>query len=160
MKRMWMAGMLGLLVVAGALGQLSQSGGMGGSVTVTGGSIAVTSGSVAVTNLVSCDSAASISMTSATTTQAIALVSGKSVYVCGFLLNADGKTTARLVQGTGTNCATGQSNLTPPFNVDAGANVQLGSGLGRLLKSNAGSAVCVMSSAGKTLNVLLIYTQL
>lgn len=153
MKRMWMAGMLGLLVVGGVLGQLSQSGGMGGSVTVTGGS-------VAVTNLTSCDNTASISMSSATTTQAIALASGKSVYVCGFVFNADGKTTAKLVQGTGTNCATGQSSLTPPFNLDAGANVQLGSGLGRLLKSNAGSAVCVTSSAGKTLNVLLIYAQL
>jgi hypothetical protein len=139
MKNMWMAGLLALLLVGGVLGQLSQS--------------------VVTASPVMCDSSAVLSMTTSTTTQAIGLAAGKSIYVCGFVLNADGKTTAKLVQGSGSNCGTGQSSLTPAFNVDAGANVELGGGIGRLLKSNAGSAVCVTSSSNKTLNALLIYTQ-
>jgi hypothetical protein len=139
MKNIWMAGLVALFLVGGVVGQLSQS--------------VVTAGPVG------CDSSAIVTLSTAATTQAVVLGAGKSVHVCGFLMNADGKTTAKLVQGMGTNCATGQSNLTPAFNVDAGANVQLGGGIGRLVKSNAGSAVCVTSSASKTLNVLLIYTQ-
>lgn len=114
---------------------------------------------LSVAGVVACDNSAVLSMSTATTTQAIALASGKSVYVCGFVLNAGGTATVKLVQGTGSNCGSGQSNLTPAFNLTAGGNVALGNSLGRLLKSNSGSAVCVKSSAAQPVNVLLIYTQ-
>ncbi len=140
MRGMWMAVMLGLLVVGGVLGQLSQ-----------------TSGPVSITT---CDSSAVLTMSTSTTTQAIALAAGKSVYVCGFVLNADGKTTAQLVQGTGSNCGTGQSSMTPAFSLTAGGSVGIGQGVGRLLAANAGSAVCVTNTSKSTLSVLLIYAQI
>jgi hypothetical protein len=137
---MWTAVLLGLLVVGGVLGQLSQ-----------------TSGPVSVTT---CDSSAVLSMSTSTTTQAIALAAGKSVYVCGFVLNADGKTDAKLVQGTGANCATGQMALTPAFHLTAGGSVGIGQGVGRLMSANPGSAVCVTNTSKSTLSVLLIYAQI
>jgi hypothetical protein len=98
-------------------------------------------------------------MSTATTTQAIALQAGKSIYICGFVVNAGGTTTGRLVQGTGTNCGTGQGNLTPAFNLATGGNVAFGNGVGQLLKLTAGSALCVTNSAAIALNVLVSYTQ-
>ena len=117
----------------------------------------VSSGNLA--GLVGCDSSAMLSMSTATTTQVVALSAGKSIYICGFVVNAGGTTTARLVQGSGTNCGTGQSNLTPAFNLISGANVTLGSAVGQVLKGNSGSALCVTNSAAIALNVLIIYTQ-
>jgi hypothetical protein len=112
-----------------------------------------------LTGLVGCDSSALLSMSTATTTQAIALVAGKSIYICGFVVNAGGATTARLVQGTGTNCGTGQANLTPAFNLATGGNVTLGGGVGQVLKSASANAVCVINSAAITLNIQIVYTQ-
>ncbi len=117
----------------------------------------VSSGNLA--GLVGCDSTALLSMNTATTTQAIPLVAGKSIYICGFVVNAGGTTTARLVQGSGTNCGTGQSNLTPAFNLVSGGNVTIGNGVGQVLKVNSGSALCITNSAAIALNVLVIYTQ-
>lgn len=112
-----------------------------------------------LTGLIGCDSSALLSMSTATTTQAIALQAGKSIYICGFVANAGGTTTARIVQGTGTNCGTGQANLTPAFNLATGGNVTLGNGVGQLLKSTSANAVCVTNSAAIALNILIIYTQ-
>jgi hypothetical protein len=128
-----------------------------GAPTTAGLTGAVSSGNL--TGLIACDSSAVLSMSTATTTQAIALVSGKSIYVCGFVINAGGTTTGRLVQGTGTNCGTGQANLTPAFNLATGGNVTFGNGLGQVLKISAGSALCVTNSAAIALNVLISYTQ-
>lgn len=140
MNRMWSIAIASLLFVGAVVGQLSQS-------------------STAAVGPVTCDSSVALSMSSVTTKQAVAQSPGKSVYVCGFVFNADGKVEVRLVQGTGSNCGTGQSNLTPPFNLTAGGSIALGGGVGRLLKSNAGSAVCVASSTKQPTNVLVIYTQ-
>jgi hypothetical protein len=111
-----------------------------------------------LTGLIGCDSSALLSMSTATTTQAIALQAGKSIYVCGFVLNGGGTTTARIVQGTGTNCGTGQANMTPAFNLAAGGNVTVGNGVGVVLKTTAANALCITNSAAIALNILVIYT--
>ena len=111
-----------------------------------------------LTGLVACDSSALLSMTTATTTQIVALQAGKSIYICGFVVNAAGTTTARLVQGTGTNCATGLANITPAFSLTSGGNVTFGNSVGQLLKSNSGGALCITNSAAIALNVLVTYT--
>jgi hypothetical protein len=109
--------------------------------------------------LIACDSSAVLSISTATSTQAIALAAGKSIYICGFVVNAGGTTTARLVQGTGTNCGTGQANLTPAFNLAVGGSVALGTGLGQIFRTSSGGALCVTNSAAIALNILVIYTQ-
>lgn len=142
MNRTWSIVITSLLFVGAVVGQLSQSG-----------------GAAPANGPVVCDSSAALSMSSSSTVQAVALAAGKSVHVCAFAFNADGKAAVRMVQGTGSNCATGQSNLTPPFNLEANGSIGLGSGVGRLVKSNLGSAVCVANSTNKQVNALVVYTQ-
>lgn len=109
--------------------------------------------------LVGCDSSAQITVSTATTTQIVALVAAKSIYVCGFVINGAGATTAKLVYGTGTNCATGQVSLTPAFTLATGSTVAFGNGLGYVLKTIAANALCVTNSAAIAANVLVTYTQ-
>ena len=118
---------------------------------------AVSSGNLAT--IVACDSSAPLSLSTATTTQIVALVSGKAVYVCAFVLNGGGATTAKLVSGTGTNCATGQVSLTPAFTMASGTNVATGGGLGYVAKTAAGNALCVTNSAAAAVNVFVSFTQ-
>ncbi len=112
-----------------------------------------------LTGLIACDSSAQISLSTVTTTQAIALASNKSIYVCAMLINGAGATTAKLVYGTGTNCATGLTALTPAFTLATGSNVSIGNGLGYLIKVPSGNALCVTNSAAIAANVLVTYTQ-
>jgi hypothetical protein len=112
-----------------------------------------------LTGIVACDSSAQLTMSTATTTQMVALVSGKSIYVCGLILNGGGSTTTKLVYGTGTNCATGTTSLTPAFTLASGTNVILGGGLGFVTKANTANALCVTNSAAATANIFVSYTQ-
>jgi len=122
--------------------------------TLVGG---VSSGNLA--GIVACDSSANLTMTTATTTQMVALASGKSIYVCGFVVNGGGTTTTKLVYGTGTNCGTGTANITPPFNLGTGSTVSLGTGLGSLAKTPLGNALCATNSAAANATVFVTYTQ-
>ena len=109
--------------------------------------------------IVACDSSALIVVSTATTSQIIALASGKSIYVCALAINGGGTTTAKLVYGTGTNCATGQTNLTPAFSLALATTVSLGGGMGYVTKTPSGNALCVTNSAAVAANVLVAYTQ-
>lgn len=151
-------GVLFTILAFGAQGQVYVSSpATGATAPATAGLTGVvSSGNLA--GLVGCDSSALLSMATSTTTQAIALQAGKSIYVCGFVVNAGGTTTARIVQGTGTNCATGLTNMTPAFNLSNGGNVTFGNSVGRLLKTNSGSALCITSTGAVALNILVIYT--
>jgi hypothetical protein len=130
-----------------------------GAATPTTSTTAGVNSSGALAGMVGCNSSAVLSMSTSTTTQAIALAAGKSIYVCAFVMNGGGTTTGRFVHGTGTNCATSPSNLSPAFNLINGGVINLGSGLGQILKTSAGSALCVTNSAAVALNVLIVYTQ-
>ena len=109
--------------------------------------------------VVGCDSSALLTVSTATTTQIVALVAAKSIYVCGFVINGAGATTAKLVYGAGVNCATGQVSLTPAFTLATGSNVIYGGGLGYVTKTIAANALCVTNSAAIAANVLVSYTQ-
>ena len=112
-----------------------------------------------LTGVVGCDSSALLTVSTATTTQIVALAAAKSIYVCGFVINGAGATTAKLVYGTGTNCATGQVSLTPAFTLATGSNIVFGGGLGYVMKTIAANALCVTNSAAVAANVLVSYTQ-
>ena len=89
----------------------------------------------------------------------VALSAGKTIYVCSFVINGGGATTAKLVYGTGTNCGTGQVTLTPAFSLASASTVAAGGGLGYILKTAAANALCVTNSAAVAANVFVAYTQ-
>lgn len=112
-----------------------------------------------------CNNSKMLQMTTATTTQLVALVAGQSVRVCSYAIQGSTTSTAttlQLVYGTGTACATGTTALTPAWNMPASSTalpMTHGDGVGQLFATPAGDALCATSSAAGTVNLLISYAQ-
>jgi len=103
----------------------------------------------------SCDSSAVVNVAAGATTELVSLTASRSVRVCGFAITADtAASTAKFVQGTGTNCGTGTADLTGAMAMGVASNVTLGSGLGELFKTTAGNALCLAAVTGTITGVV------
>lgn len=106
----------------------------------------------------SCDSQAFLDMTTATTTELVALTSGRKVYVCYWLAMANGTTVMTFKRGTGTNCGTGTTSISPAWDLAAQTGFSGGGGLGAVFDNQtAANALCVTSSAAVNLHVFVRY---
>lgn len=97
-----------------------------------------------------------INISSATTTQLVALSGSLVIYVCGFVLTSTGVTTATTAlfeYGTGASCGTGTTALTGTMGQSllTSAIVTVASGATQF-KSAAANALCLLS-AGTTPNI-------
>lgn len=112
-----------------------------------------------------CNSSASLQMTTATTTQIVALASGAKIRICAYAIQGSTTATAttlKLVYGTGTNCATGTTALTPAWNMPATSTslpFREGAGVGELFQTPVSNALCATSTAAGTVNIRVTYTQ-
>ena len=112
-----------------------------------------------------CNNFAQLQMTTATTTQLVALVAGQKVRVCAYAIQGSTTATAttlKLVYGTGTACPTGTTALTPAWNMPASSTAlpfSEGKGTGELFQTPAGNALCATSSAAGTVNISITYAQ-
>jgi hypothetical protein len=104
-------------------------------------------------------SSAAISQASATTTQLVALSTGKSIYVCGFVLDIQGSATTvgslQFESGTGSNCASTVTALTGvmPGNINASVPTVIQSPSdGTGFSTPASTELCVVS-AGTTVGI-------
>lgn len=102
---------------------------------------------------------AAISVSTATTTQIVALSSGQVIHVGSLSVIAGGAGNIRFVYGTGTTCGTGTTNLTGDYPLIANAGISLGAGLGPVLVVPAGNALCVTTSAAVQMSGHVTYTQ-
>jgi hypothetical protein len=101
----------------------------------------------------------SVSITSATTTQLIALSSGKVVYVCGLRATVGGTSpTLQFEYGTGTNCGNGTTTVTGAITPVLNDLINL-SGEGTQFYTPAGNAVCLVSGGTPTIKGYLQYVQ-
>ena len=102
-----------------------------------------------------CDSSAVVNVAAGATTELVPLTASRSVRVCGFAITADtAASTAKFVQGTGTNCGTGTADLTGAMAMGVASNVTLGSGLGELFKTTAANALCLTAVTGTITGVV------
>lgn len=87
----------------------------------------------------------------------VALSSGKRVYVCGFTLDNDTATTAlQFIYGTGTACATGETDLTGAMTV---ASLSLPNAGASQFATAASNALCIELSAATQVNGVVTYVQ-
>jgi hypothetical protein len=106
-----------------------------------------------------------VNMTTATTTQIVALSGSTVTYVTGYSIVGAGATATnvKFVGGTGSNCGTGGHDLTSSIPLTATTNtvgVTHGStGPGVLFKNAAGEEICVTSSGAATIGVDVSYAQ-
>lgn len=100
-----------------------------------------------------------ISISTATTTQLIALSSGKNIFVSSWNVISGGTGNFTLVYGTGTNCGTGTTSLTGAYPLIAQAGISVGSGLGITLVVPRGNALCATTSAAVQMSGSVSYVQ-
>ena len=70
----------------------------------------------------------------------------QAISVTSISLIAAGTTNVQFVYGTGTNCGTGQANLTGNYNLTAQVGFTLGNGSGVVLVLPKNTALCVVNS--------------
>jgi len=152
-----------------SLGVVPTSGGGGGgssaSVGVVGDAVPLSadftganSGGL-LTGIIQADASAAISVSTATTTQLVALSTGKKIYVTAFDVIAGGTGNITFVYGTGSACGTGTTSLTGAYNLTAQAGISKGNGLGPVLVVPASNALCVTTSASVQMSGSVAYTR-
>lgn len=102
---------------------------------------------------------AAINVSTATTTQLVALSSGQVIHVASLSVIAGGTGNITFVYGTGASCGTGTTSLTGAYPLIANAGLSVGGGLGAVLVVPAGNALCVTTSAAVQMSGHVTYTQ-
>lgn len=107
-----------------------------------------------------CSKSTFLDLSGASTTEIVSAVSGKTIRVCAFILDAPTALTVRFVQGTGTNCGTGTSNLTSLFDFsNKSSPISHGSGVGIIFVGSASQALCVTKTGSGSVGINISYDQ-
>ena len=104
-------------------------------------------------------SSVAINVSTATTTQLVAISGSTKIYVTSFDVIAGGTGNITFEYGTGSNCGTGTTALTGAYNLTAQAGIAKGNGVGAILIVPAGNALCVLTSAAVQMSGSLSYQQ-
>lgn len=127
------------------------------SSAAAGGAITVTNSGDPCANPNVAKSSVSVAISTATTTQIVAISGTKAVYVCGGTLVFGASTTAQFEYGTSTNC-TGTNALTGVMSPGTGTTVGL-SGDGTRFGAPASNGLCVVSTGTGGIEGYISYVQ-
>lgn len=112
-----------------------------------------------LTGIVQADGSVAISVSTATTTQLVALASSKKIYVTAFDIVVAAADNITLEYGTGSSCGTGTTTLTGAWNFAANGGISKGGGLGPVYVVPASNALCMVTSAAVQASGSVSYTQ-
>src|SRR4051812_48665084 len=104
-----------------------------------------------------CGNAVIYDNTTVNSTQLLALSSTNGIYICGYSIFAGGTANVDLRYGTGTNCATGATKITPAYQLTAQTGIVDGASEFRGLYVPTGKALCINSSVGIAVQVIVYY---
>lgn len=110
------------------------------------------------TGIIQATASVPINVSTATTTQLVALSAGKAIYVTALDVIAGGTGNITFEYGTGSNCGTGTTALTGPYNLTAQTGLTKGA-IGPVLIVPAGNALCVLTSAAVQMSGSVSYAQ-
>jgi hypothetical protein len=89
----------------------------------------------------------------------VALTSNQTIYLCGFSWMVSATANVRLVYGTGTACATGETAITGAYPMVANQGIAVGSAGAIVAKGAVSNAVCIETSAAADVRGLLTYAK-
>lgn len=85
--------------------------------------------------------------------------SSSSIFICGYVINVGGTATnVGLQYGTGTNCGTGTTALTPSFVLPIAGQIKEDSPIFRGLSVPPNKDLCIVTSAGNPVQAIVYYT--
>ncbi len=116
-----------------------------------------------LTGMIFCDNTATYNAATSGSTQLVALTASQIIYICGYTITSNSATgvDVKFVYGTGTNCATGPTDMTPPYTLDTDLMAGMVSNrvYGNALKTAASNALCLNASAAVTVRAEVQYTK-
>jgi hypothetical protein len=96
-----------------------------------------------------------VSVSASGNTELVALTSSQTIYVCDAWLQSSGTTAFRFIYGTGTACATGETNMSGP--VDWTAQAGFAHNFDGRLKTAASNALCIKLGSAVAVNGVVTY---
>lgn len=91
------------------------------------------------------------------------VAAGSAIYVCGYKIATNAAINVGLVFGTGTNCATGLTKITPAYafaaNTAGIASIDDGAQQFRGLTVPPGQTLCINTSAGSAVQAIVYFDQ-
>lgn len=102
---------------------------------------------------------AAINVSTATTTQLVALSGSTQIRVTGLTVVAGGTGNITFVYGTGSNCGTGTTPISGAIPLVANVGFTMGAGLGPVLIIPASQALCITTSAAVQMSGWITYAQ-
>lgn len=112
-----------------------------------------------LTGIIQGSASVKIDVSTATTTQLVALSGSTRIYITHWDVIAGGTGNIKLVYGTGASCGSGTTDITGNYNLTAQAGISVGGGLGPAIVVPAGQALCVTTSAAVQMSGVVTYTQ-
>ena len=94
-----------------------------------------------------CNTSTVVTVAAGATTEIVALVSADIIRVCGFVLSMDTTGTFQWVEGTGTDCGTGASDLTSDIDLVAG-NAFSAYANQEIFRTTVSEALCLTAVTG------------
>lgn len=110
--------------------------------------------------VIACDSSITYDASTNGSTELVALISSRIIYVCGYTIFAGGTVNVKLIYGTGTACATSPQPVTPAYQLTAQVGLVDGSPFNRGMKTAVSQALCFNSSAGVAVQAVVYYSQI
>jgi hypothetical protein len=118
-----------------------------------------TSNGINCAKAVQASNSVAINISSATTTQLVALAANQTIYVTSFDVVTGGTGTIQFEYGTGTTCGTGTTILTGAYNLIVNSILTKGNGLGPILIVPPGNALCAVTVGAVQYSGSLSYAQ-
>lgn len=144
---------------AAAIAAINSGVGTPGSAVPASGNIVGGQSNANYANLPISAATVAINISTATTTQLVALAAGKAIYVTSDMVISGGTGNFTWEYGTGTACATGTTVLSGAIPLTAQSGWDEGSGAGAVMIVPAGNALCALTSAGVQMSGKLTYSQ-
>lgn len=130
-----------------------------GSAAPSGAQLAGTYSSGNMAGLIQADGSLPIDIATATTTQLLALSSGKRILITAVDFLAAGTGGITFEYGTGLNCGTGTTKLAGKYSLTAQSGMTKGSGIGPVWVIPASNAFCALTDANIQISGSFGYTQ-
>ena len=105
------------------------------------------------------NSALGVTATGETQFIAAPTIPGQKIHLCGYTIVGSGAASVQIMSGTGSNCGTNPTAITPAYPLVAQTVIPDSTDFEHGLKGLTNGAICVNSSTGAAASVLLYYNQ-
>lgn len=92
-------------------------------------------------------------------TQLVAAITGRRIYVCGYTITAGGTVNVKLIGGTGAACVTDSADLTPAYPLIVNGGIVDGAPFFRGLGPVLSAALCINTSGAVAVQAVVYYGQ-